>query len=49
MDEDKQLFKIPGFQREKAYNFEATSESFQIYEELNAINEEIEKCRLRNC
>ena len=49
MQNDYSTFKIPSFAREEAYNFSATDESFAIYEELNQISEEIEKCRLRNC
>ncbi|MBO7131804.1 hypothetical protein J6V85_00870 [Candidatus Saccharibacteria bacterium] len=49
MDEDKQTFKIPSFGKKPAYNFEATDESFKIYQELNSISEEIERCRSRNC
>ena len=55
METDNTVFKIPGFERQKAYNFEAIDESpkvyekvSDIYEELKAINEEIERCRLRN-
>ena len=42
MDENKQFFRIPMIGRNEAYSFEATNESFKLYEELNAINEEIE-------
>ena len=49
MNEDKQFFKIPLEGDESAYNFGVTNEDQTIYEELNAINEEIEQCRLRNC
>ncbi|MBR3131901.1 hypothetical protein IKG33_00600 [Candidatus Saccharibacteria bacterium] len=46
----KSTFRVPSFERQKAYDFdEATKDSRTIYEELNAIAEEIEKCRLRNC
>lgn len=41
-------FQIPSFARAEAYNFEATADSFGIYQELNQIAEEIEKCRARN-
>ena len=50
MDEEKQFFKIPMTQGEEdTYDFYDTDENMRIYEELNAINEEIEACRLRNC
>jgi hypothetical protein len=42
-------FQIPSYARSEAYNFDADKESFEIYQELNSIAEEIEKCRLRNC
>lgn len=42
-------FKVPSFAKNEVYNFDATKESFEIYQELNEISEEIEKCRLRNC
>ena len=48
MDTDKTIFRVPGFERKKAYNFEATNDSFEIYQELKEIGEEIERCRLRN-
>ena len=41
-------FEIPSFARTEAYNFDATKETFAIYQELSAIAEEIEKCRLEN-
>jgi len=44
----KSAFKIPSFARAEAYNFEATKETFEIYQELNQIAEEIEKCRAEN-
>ena len=44
----KSTFKIPSFARTEAYNFEATPETFDIYQELSQIAEEIEKCRLAN-
>lgn len=50
MDNAKGVFQIPSFARQEAYHFdEATKDSYAVYEELNAIAEEIEKCRLRNC
>lgn len=42
-------FKIPAFGKRTGYNFDTTRESFEVYEELNKIAEEIEECRLRNC
>ena len=42
------IFQIPSFARKEAYNFEATPETFDIYQELSQIGEEIEKCRLAN-
>ena len=41
-------FQIPSFARAEAYNFEATKDSFALYQELNQIAEEIEACRLKN-
>lgn len=50
MESIKGTFQIPSFARQEAYHFdEATTDSYAIYEELNAIAEEIEECRLRNC
>lgn len=40
---------VPSFAKAEAYDFEETRESLEIYRELNAIAEEIERCRLRNC
>lgn len=48
MDNVNSIFKIPSYAREEAYNFSATRESFEIYQELNEIAEEIERCRARN-
>ena len=43
-------FKVPSFAKREAYDFDTTTrDSMAIYEELTAISEEIEKCRLRNC
>ena len=44
----KSTFQIPSFARQEAYNFEATPETFDIYQELSQIGEEIEQCRLAN-
>lgn len=41
--------QIPSFAKREAYNFDATRENFEVYQELNQIAEEIEACRLRNC
>ena len=49
MQENSSTFKIPSFAKREVYNFDTTKETFTIYEELNAIAEEIEKCRARNC
>ncbi|MBR2994801.1 hypothetical protein IKF32_02720 [Candidatus Saccharibacteria bacterium] len=50
MSENYSEFKIPSFAKRETYNFaESTNEDLLIYEELNAIAQEIEKCRLRNC
>ena len=46
MDND---FEVPAFEKRHKYNFGVSEESFEIYQELNAIAEEIEQCRLRNC
>ena len=44
---------VPEFKRQGVIDFDTekfkpTHESVKIYEELNAISEEIEKCRARN-
>jgi len=44
----REEFKVPSFAKREAYDFGASKESFEIYEELNQIAEEIEECRLRN-
>ena len=49
MDTDNTMFKVPTLGRPKAYNFEATNETIDIYQELSQISEEIEKCRQENC
>lgn len=43
------VFNVPSFAREKGYNFDASRDYFEIYQELNEIAREIEECRLRNC
>ena len=45
---DYSTFNIPSFSKEKDYDFETTSDFFEIYQELNKISLEIDKCRLRN-
>ena len=48
MQNNSSVFKIPSFAKKEAYNFDATEDTFAVYQELNAIAEEIEKCRLKN-
>ena len=45
---DYSTFNIPSFAKREVYDFEVTKDSLEIYQELNAISEEIEACRLRN-
>lgn len=47
--EPNATWQIPSFAKREVYDFGATKETFEIYKELNAIAEEIEQCRLRNC
>ncbi len=42
-------YSVPSFAKKVTYNFDASRDSFEIYKELSAISEEIEKCRLENC
>ena len=49
MPNDSSTFNIPSFAKREVYNFEVTKDTLDVYQELNAIAEEIEKCRLRNC
>ena len=49
MQKDYSVFPIPSFANREAYNFDTTSENYEIYRELNEIAEEIESCRLKNC
>ena len=44
-----QAFSVPSFAREEVYDFEVAKDNFEIYQELNEIAKEIEKCRLENC
>ena len=48
MSNDSSIFNVPTFERKEAYNFDTTKSSLSIYEELNAIAEEIERCRVEN-
>lgn len=45
MPEDYLTYPIPSFAKPEAYNF--TPEKFELYQELNAISEEIAKCRAK--
>jgi len=49
MQNDCSVFPIPSFAKREIYNFDATTENYEIYRELNEIAEEIEKCRSKNC
>ncbi len=49
MQKDYSVFPIPSFAKREAYNFDTTSENYEIYRELNEIAEEIESCRLKTC
>ena len=50
MSENYSEFKVPSFAKREVYTFDTESKnSLFVYEELNAIAEELEKCRLRNC
>lgn len=42
-------FKIPAFGKRQTVVFDTSKESFEIYEELSQISEEIEECRSKNC
>ena len=52
MQKDFTVFKIPNFKRQNAYDFDTVkvekSTKFTLYDELNQIAEELEKCRLEN-
>lgn len=48
MQEDYSTFSVPSFARKEVYDFGATKESYEIFKELSAISEEIERCRARN-
>ena len=45
----EQYFNVPSFARKEVYNFDATKDNYEIYQELNEIAKELEECRLRNC
>lgn len=46
--ESNSSFQIPSYAREKAYDFAATKDTFEVYQELKAIAEEIEECRSKH-
>ena len=48
MQENYSTFSVPSFARKEIYDFSATKESYEIFKELNAISEEIERCRAKN-
>ena len=48
MQDDYSTFRIPSFAKREAYVFD-TPETFEIYQELSSISEEIEKCRNAAC
>ena len=48
MQKNSSTFSVPAFAKSEAYNFEITRSTLEVYKELNAIAEEIEKCRARN-
>ena len=48
MQNNSSTFNIPSFAKRETYNFDITEDTLDVYEELNAIAEEIEACRLRN-
>ena len=48
MQKNSSTFNIPSFAKREVYNFDVTQDTLDVYGELNAIAEEIEKCRLRN-
>ncbi len=45
MQDDSFRFSIPSFTKKEAYDFEAVAENCAVFQELNAIAEEIEECR----
>lgn len=49
MQENYSEYRVPSFAKRETYLFdEATPESRSIFNELNAISEEIERCRRKN-
>ena len=48
MPNDSSIFKVPAFERNEGYDFDTTKKSLSVFEELNAIAEEIERCRAEN-
>ncbi len=51
MQNNSSIFQIPGTAKKEAYNFATSKEdqkALSLYEELQKIGEEIEKCRLEN-
>ena len=44
-----QAYRVPSFARQETYDFDVAKDNFEIYQELNEIAKEIEKCRLENC
>ena len=45
----EQPYKVPSFARQEVYDFDVAKDNLEIYQELNEIAKEIEKCRLENC
>lgn len=41
-------FDVPSFARHEVYHFGTSKETLAVYQELNAIAEEIEQCRAKN-
>lgn len=49
MEKDYSIFPIPNFAKREVEDVDVAAKEFsEIYKELNAISEEIERCRLRN-
>lgn len=49
MQPNYSVYETPSFAPTESYSFEASEAELLVYNELNKINEEIEKCRERNC
>ena len=50
MNTGQTTYEVPSFARRETYNFDVeTEDTLKVYQELNEIAEEIERCRLRNC